>query len=101
MRACELGHDDIVVSLLDARACTEYRDPAGWTPLCHALGNGEVSIARILVSRMEKAKRQHKELVHHLRSELLESCEANAGEDAALEVTQLLDHPDILSMTDE
>jgi len=93
MRACELGHQDVAVALLDARACMEYADPCGWTPLCHALGNGEIDLAQMLVSRMktEAHVRQHKGVVRKLREELLEHCEGNGGPEVVATLKEELD----------
>merc|ERR1719498_1378290 len=41
MRACELGHEDVVVQLLSAKASAVQCDSHGWTPLAHALAAGE------------------------------------------------------------
>lgn len=97
MRACGLGHEDVVKCLLEARACTEYRDPSGWTPLCHALGNGEVEIAQFLVENTVTAKKQHKELVHKLRTQLIDMCEATVGPEASQAVCRLFEPPGILA----
>jgi len=83
MRACELGHEEAAIILLDAKACIDYTDPDGWTPLCHALANGEIGCARLLASRMNRERlKTHVDLVHDLQEELLELCSVNAGPEA-------------------
>merc|ERR1719394_694746 len=44
--------------------------------------SSKVHLYNITISRTEKAIRQHKELVHQMRTELLEKCELNAGREA-------------------
>uniref|UniRef100_A0A7S2J6K4 Uncharacterized protein n=1 Tax=Zooxanthella nutricula TaxID=1333877 RepID=A0A7S2J6K4_9DINO len=83
MRACALGHTDVVDVLLQARADHWRHDSKGWTPLCHALGAGEFDIARTLLERSRTAVERQKLTAQKLQKELLELCEESAGPDAA------------------
>merc|ERR1712232_26298 len=79
MRACEHGHEDIMLCLLDARASPMQCDSHGWSALCYALGAGEVSLARTLLNHIDRKKlRSQKDLVHRLRREVLAKCEKEA-----------------------
>ncbi|CAE7465787.1 unnamed protein product [Symbiodinium natans] len=50
MRACACGHAEVVICLLEAKASLWRVDSHGWTPLCHALANCELSLARHLLA---------------------------------------------------
>lgn len=83
MRACELGHEDVVKALLEAEACMDFTDYDGWTPLCYALAHGEMGCARLLDARMSgDIRKLHVDLVQDLQEELLELCSLNAGKEA-------------------
>merc|ERR1719436_2024357 len=49
MRACALAFEDIILHLLDAKANLSRCDSRRWTPLCHALGAGEVDLCERLL----------------------------------------------------
>jgi hypothetical protein len=83
MRACELGHEDVVIQLLNARASALQCDSHGWTPLCHALGAGEINIARIIVQRPGANLKRQKEIWRKLQSEVTARCQAEVGQEAA------------------
>lgn len=82
MRACELGHEDVALQLLDAKASPLQCDSHGWTPLCYALGAGEVGIATMLSQRPGFRLQQQKEICRKLRSEILSKCEKEGDHDA-------------------
>lgn len=103
MRAAALGHADIVWCLLEAGASLEDRDCRGWTPICHALGAGEVELARALHSRClaagaadgaAAAVLRQRQVLDARGPELLEHCAVEVGEAAAelvrLELAALL-----------
>merc|ERR1719254_82836 len=84
MRASEMGHEDIIDCLLEARASPTQCDSHGWTPLCYALAAGEVGVARVLANRLDKTKlRAQKEIIHKHRSDVLTKCEKEAGTEAS------------------
>merc|ERR1712032_576558 len=83
MRACDFGHKDIVLYLLEARASPVQCDSHGWTALCYALGSGEVEIASLLLSRIDKKKsRVQKDTVARFRREIFAKCESEVGLEA-------------------
>lgn len=81
MRACELGHEDIVVQLLMARASTLQCDSHGWTPVCHALAAGEVSIAHTLSRSPGFRAQQQKAICRKLQSEIVKKCQKDCSEE--------------------
>lgn len=89
MRAANLGHADIVLCLVEARAGLEDRDSRGWTPICHALGAAEIEIARSIQSQFtpEQIIRQRK-VVRDCKPDLLDRCAAEVG-DASVEHVRL------------
>lgn len=82
MRACELGHEDIVLQLLKARASPLQCDSHGWTPLCHALGAGEVAIARLIAQQPGFKLERQREICRKLEGEILMKCRNEASEEA-------------------
>merc|ERR1719159_2196970 len=87
MRACEQGNQDIVRLLLDSQANINSCDSHGWSPLCHALGSGEVDIALDLVAQQQdrhKLQLQRDALLGKLRPEVLARCERELGKDVAM-----------------
>mmetsp|Transcript_11949 Transcript_11949/g.32309 ORF Transcript_11949/g.32309 Transcript_11949/m.32309 type:complete len:236 (+) Transcript_11949:64-771(+) len=86
MRACANGHEDVVASLLAAGASHSRYDSRGWTPLCYALGAGELNLARKLLQQMEGNAAQQKAIAQNLKSELVEECEDCASELSAAEL---------------
>lgn len=82
MRACELGHEDVVLHLIKARASTIQCDSHGWTPLCHALAAGEVAIARLICQQPNCKLERQKEICEKLHAEIIHKCQR----DASLEV---------------
>mmetsp|Transcript_42811 Transcript_42811/g.96685 ORF Transcript_42811/g.96685 Transcript_42811/m.96685 type:complete len:206 (-) Transcript_42811:226-843(-) len=94
MRACWLGHEDIMMTLLEARASPCQCDSHGWSALCHALGAGELQLARQLAEQLDPAKLQsQKDTIHKLRSEVVMKCEKDVGKDVADFVRRELDPP--------
>eukprot|EP00427_Karlodinium_veneficum_P011422 CAMPEP_0169081186 /NCGR_PEP_ID=MMETSP1015-20121227/10873_1 /TAXON_ID=342587 /ORGANISM="Karlodinium micrum, Strain CCMP2283" /LENGTH=242 /DNA_ID=CAMNT_0009140951 /DNA_START=89 /DNA_END=817 /DNA_ORIENTATION=- len=83
MRACELGHEDVVTQLLNARASAIMCDSHGWTSLCHALGAGEINIARIIAQHPGINMKRQKEICRKLQSEVVAKCQAERGQEAA------------------
>eukprot|EP00446_Apocalathium_sp_SHHI-4_P008004 CAMPEP_0177164300 /NCGR_PEP_ID=MMETSP0367-20130122/6871_1 /TAXON_ID=447022 ORGANISM="Scrippsiella hangoei-like, Strain SHHI-4" /NCGR_SAMPLE_ID=MMETSP0367 /ASSEMBLY_ACC=CAM_ASM_000362 /LENGTH=218 /DNA_ID=CAMNT_0018610181 /DNA_START=28 /DNA_END=684 /DNA_ORIENTATION=- len=79
MRACSLGHKDIVAHLLQARADMWRHDRHGWTPLCHALGVGEFEIARLLLEAAKTGIERQKSIAQKNQKKVVEHCEEFAG----------------------
>merc|ERR1712048_1064343 len=99
MRACEQGHEDIMLCLLEARASPVQCDSHGWSALCHALGAGEVELARRLTDCIDKKTlKVQKDTVHKLRKEILVKCEREAGKDAMMEVQRHLEPSGFLAL---
>lgn len=90
MRACELGHEDVVMCLLKGRASALQCDSHGWTPLCHALGAGEVRLARLLASQPGFKLERQKEICRKLQAEILSKCEVEASPEALAAVEAAL-----------
>jgi len=86
MRASGLGHEDVVETLLQARALPSQCDSHGWTPMCYALGAGEVEIARTLWKNSMPRLHRHKEIVRRLQADIVAKCVNEAGPDAAAKV---------------
>nr|ABI14269.1 ankyrin repeat protein [Pfiesteria piscicida] len=82
MRASACGHQDVILQLLQARANPAKGDARRWTPLCHALANGELEAARLLMAHVDNVERQ-KGVANALRKHLPEVCEETAGADKA------------------
>lgn len=82
MRACELGHEDVVLLLLRARASVLQCDSHGWTALCHALGSGEVGIARLVADHSGSRLSKQKDICRKLEAEILLKCQSEASEEA-------------------
>lgn len=82
MRACELGHEDIAVQLLSAKASAVQCDSHGWTPLCHALAAGEVDVAKLLSQQPGFRLQQQKDICRKLQSEICQKCQKECDEDA-------------------
>lgn len=97
MRASSLGHEDVVECLLKAKASPSECDSCGWTPLCYALGAGEVDIARVLWEHSGPHLKRHRETIRRLQAELLAKCVAEAGQDAAAQVRYILGPEGFLS----
>merc|ERR1719215_107906 len=94
MRCCENGHEDVMLCLIEAKASPVQCDSHGWSALCYALGAGEMKLAQLLWSRIDKKKhRSQRELVQKLSKELIAKCEREVGKEAANKVQQELDHP--------
>lgn len=82
MRACELGHEDIALQLLEAKANALQCDSHGWTPLCHALGAGEVAIARMILQQPGVKMQRQRDICQKLQAEILIKCQNEASEEA-------------------
>jgi len=93
MRACELGHEDVVQHLLKAGASSLQCDSHGWTPLCHALGSGEVGIARLICQHPNFKKQRQKEICVKLKNEILMKCRIEASAEALAAVGKELEEP--------
>lgn len=90
MRASSNGHVDVAKCLLVARASPKRRDSRGWTPLCHALGAGELAAARELLA-LFGATSAADATVQRLKSEVLEACAEECGGDVAAKLSTSLD----------
>mmetsp|Transcript_117871 Transcript_117871/g.338010 ORF Transcript_117871/g.338010 Transcript_117871/m.338010 type:complete len:213 (-) Transcript_117871:231-869(-) len=97
MRACALGHTEVVERLLEARADIWQHDSKGWTPLCHALGAGELDIARRLLRAAGASSERQKMPAQRLAKQILESCEDTAGEQATRDLKKELEHGGFLA----
>lgn len=91
MRAAEFGHEDIVIQLLKFKASTYQCDSHGWTPLCYALGAGELAIAKLIVQSPGFRVRRQKEICEKLESEILLKCTEEASQEAAELVQRIFD----------
>lgn len=90
MRACELGHEDVLMQLLKARASPLQCDSHGWTPVCHALGAGELKLARILAEQPGFKLERQKDICRKLQSEILAKCKLEASDEAVAAVRREL-----------
>mmetsp|Transcript_21234 Transcript_21234/g.39947 ORF Transcript_21234/g.39947 Transcript_21234/m.39947 type:complete len:239 (-) Transcript_21234:121-837(-) len=107
MRACQGGHYEVVQCLLNAKASLWRVDSRGWTPLCFALANCELTLARHLLAESgPHRERQLKMLLAH-RDEIIDYCEEWIGSDAAntlhneFELGFLENHPTKLELLKE
>merc|ERR1712048_806522 len=98
MRACMNGHSEVVNELIQARADLWRSDRRQWTPLCYALGSGELELARGLLLQDKRRAEGQKVIVHRLKTQLIEYCEENAGEGCASELQKELDEGGFLAM---
>lgn len=83
MRACEHGHKEIVNQLLKFKASTFQCDSHGWTPLCYALGAGEVSIAKLIVQSPGFRVKRQKELCEKVEAEIISKCIEETSQETA------------------
>jgi len=90
MRACELGHEDVVVLLLEARASLLQCDSHGWTPVCHALGAGEVGIAKLVAQHPGFKLLRQKEICRKLQEDILLKCRSEVSEEEVAAVETAL-----------
>mmetsp|Transcript_133798 Transcript_133798/g.286149 ORF Transcript_133798/g.286149 Transcript_133798/m.286149 type:complete len:210 (+) Transcript_133798:104-733(+) len=90
MRACALGHEDVVMWLIQLRANPWRTDSHGWTPLCYALGGGEFELARKLLSECKSNGERQKAVVQKLQKHVIEQCEDSAGREKAEELRREL-----------
>mmetsp|Transcript_582 Transcript_582/g.1827 ORF Transcript_582/g.1827 Transcript_582/m.1827 type:complete len:231 (-) Transcript_582:103-795(-) len=91
MRACEAGHQEVARRLLLQRADPWRFDTRNWTPLCYALGAGELEVGRVLLQDARGAAADsHRAMAERLQRALLEHCEVSAGDERAEELRQAL-----------
>jgi hypothetical protein len=83
MRACEMGHEDIVHHLLKAKASPIMCDSHGWTPLCHALAAGEATLARLLIDQPGIKLKRQKEICLKNQTEILHKCVNEVSQEVA------------------
>ncbi|CAE7828225.1 unnamed protein product [Symbiodinium microadriaticum] len=83
MRACACGHYEVVCSLLEAKASLWRVDSRGWTPLCHALANCELSMARHLLAEAGTHRERQLKMMTAKRDEIVDYCEEWVGGDSA------------------
>eukprot|EP00443_Scrippsiella_acuminata_P080509 CAMPEP_0115529652 /NCGR_PEP_ID=MMETSP0271-20121206/84066_1 /TAXON_ID=71861 /ORGANISM="Scrippsiella trochoidea, Strain CCMP3099" /LENGTH=198 /DNA_ID=CAMNT_0002961709 /DNA_START=17 /DNA_END=610 /DNA_ORIENTATION=+ len=80
MRASELGHEDVVVTLMEARASPVQCD----RPLCYALGAAQLDVARRLLELSDVKKRKaQKDNAMKLHTEIIAKCEEDMSKEAA------------------
>lgn len=102
MRACEMGHEDITLLLLRAKASALQCDSHGWTALCHALGAGEVSCGRLVVQQSGvKLRPKQKEICRKLEAEILEKCRTEATQEQLADVQRELGPGGLLDETED
>lgn len=105
MRACDLGHEDVALLLLRAKASALQCDSHGWTALCHALGAGEISIAKLVLQHSSSKITKQKDICRKLSAEILLKCETEASQESVAVVqkelgpggffgSEVLDKPD-------
>merc|ERR1712039_615240 len=84
MRASELGHEDVVITLIEARASPIQCDSHGWGPLCYALGAAQLDVARRLLELSDVGQRKvQRENVVKMQGEIIAKCEENVSQEAA------------------
>lgn len=90
MRASDLGHEDVAQQLLKAKASLLQCDSHGWTPLCHALAAGEVSIARLVVQQPGFKMIKQRDICEKLLPEILAKCRSEVGDEEAAAIEREL-----------
>mmetsp|Transcript_26645 Transcript_26645/g.79483 ORF Transcript_26645/g.79483 Transcript_26645/m.79483 type:complete len:204 (+) Transcript_26645:75-686(+) len=92
MRAAALGHAEVIDILLEAKANPWRSDSHGWTPLCYALGAGELEVARRLLQVVgEDKEEKQKAIAQKLQKQVIEQCEETSGAERAEELKKEFD----------
>eukprot|EP00930_Biecheleria_cincta_P015382 TRINITY_DN12857_c0_g1_i1.p1 TRINITY_DN12857_c0_g1~~TRINITY_DN12857_c0_g1_i1.p1 ORF type:complete len:253 (-),score=59.11 TRINITY_DN12857_c0_g1_i1:169-927(-) len=85
MRACSAGHSEVVEMLLAANASLWRADADGWTPLCHALGAGELMLARQLLVAAGPHSERQKGIARAKQAQVMDALEDNEAAEAVRE----------------